>query len=99
MVRSIAGSMCALALLMTAWTAEALEVVTGTVQRVDERRGVVVLEDGRVIRVTPGTRVVVIAAPSERPGGVVTEPPAASIMSGHPAQTPGESANEELQAP
>ena len=51
MVRSIAGSICALA-LVTAAAAQAQDVVTGTLKHVDARTGVVVLEDGRVIQIS-----------------------------------------------
>jgi Cu/Ag efflux protein CusF len=68
MVRSIAGSICALA-LVTAAAAQAEEVVTGTLKHVDARTGVVVLEDGRVIQTTTDT-VFLVETPALRLAGV-----------------------------
>lgn len=73
MIRSIGASICAVALL-TATATAAEEIVQGTVRHVDERAGIIVLEDGRTIRldaVTPGTRIVVITAD---PGGGPASP-------------------------
>lgn len=64
MVRSIAGSICALA-LVTAAAAQAQEVVTGTLKHVDARTGVVVLEDGRVIQTTTDT-LFLVETPARR---------------------------------
>jgi hypothetical protein len=115
MVRSIAGSICALA-LVTATAAQAQEVVTGTLERVDARAGVVVLEDGRVIPTT-GDNVFLVETPAPRlaavrPGtrvvviesspdhpGAVMDSPSPSPFLSPPAMTPDAAESRELQAP
>jgi hypothetical protein len=115
MVRSIAGSICALA-LVAATAAHAEEVVTGTLERVDARTVVVVLEDGRVIQTT-GDNVFLVETPAGRlaavrPGtrvvvietsadhtGAMTSSPSSSPLSGPPATTPDAAESRDLQAP
>jgi hypothetical protein len=71
MARGFFGSMCALATLvsLTVGTAGAQEVVTGTVKQVDERAGVIVFEDGRQVRTT-GRTIVLLERPVDRLGAV-----------------------------
>jgi hypothetical protein len=47
------------ALVLLAATAASAAVVTGTVQEVDEGAGIIVLEEGRIVRLTEDTRVLV----------------------------------------
>jgi hypothetical protein len=110
MVRSITGSICALA-LVTVTAAHAQDVVTGTLERVDARAGVVVLEDGRVIPTT-GDNVFLVETPAPRLAAVrpgtrvvvietspLTDSPSPSPFLTPPATTPDAAASRELQAP
>jgi len=89
MVRSITGSICALALLalVAIGAASAEEIITGTVKQVDPRAGVILLEDGRQVVITNGTTVLSERRPVERldvlaPGtSVVVIPPDPSSAS------------------
>lgn len=98
MVRRIGGLICAL-LLATASTAAA-EIVTGTVRQVDNSTGVIVFEDGRVVRTTADTVVLLDTRPpglsAVEPGTrvvVITENPAVGADGGRgwaPSALPGE---------
>jgi hypothetical protein len=68
MVRSITGSICALAVLtlVAIGTAGAEQVITGTVKQVDPRTGVILLEDGRRVLITNGATVFSNDRPVER---------------------------------
>ena len=78
MVRSITGTICALAMLalVAIGAAGAEEIITGTVKQVDPRAGVIVLEDGRQIQITSGTTVL----SDRRPVDLVALAPGASVI-------------------
>lgn len=75
MLRRIGGSICALALFAAA-PASAEEIVAGTVSRVDERAGVIVFEDGRVMRTT-GDMVVLV---ENRPDRLAAVKPGSRVV-------------------
>ena len=67
MVRGFFGSIGALALLalLSVGSARAQEVLTGTVQQVDERSGVILFDDGRQVQTT-GRTIVLVERPVDR---------------------------------
>jgi hypothetical protein len=67
MVRGFVGSTCALVtlLVLAAGAASAQEVVSGTVKQIDERTGVIVLDDGRQVQTTSRS-VVLVERPVDR---------------------------------
>ena len=67
MVRGFFGSIGALALLalLSVGSARAQEVLTGTVQQVDERSGVILFDDGRQVQTTSRT-IVLVERPVDR---------------------------------
>ena len=71
-MRSVCGIVAAALLLGSIAVASAQSIVSGTVVRIDPHSSVVVLEDGRMYRVTPGTALVVDNQPAQvatlRPG-------------------------------
>ena len=93
MVRGFVGSIGALVLLavMSVGSARAQTVLTGTVQGVDERSGVILLEDGRQVQTTSRTIVLVqppvthLAAVQPGTSVVVIQPDAPSAS---PSFTP-----------
>jgi hypothetical protein len=104
MVRSISGSICALALLTLASSAGAQEVLTGTVQRIDGDTAVIVLDDGRTIQTTG--RTIVLVQPlagglaAVEPGARVTVIESApSLFPGGVVESPAARAAHEAQAP
>lgn len=110
MVRPIGRSICALALFAGTSSAAADGVIAGTVSRVDERTGVIVLEDGRSVQATQDVIVLVDDRPSRlsavEPGNrvVVVSPRDARdpgpVGSGHVGGTTGRRMPEmEFQAP
>jgi hypothetical protein len=87
MFRSLSIAVSGLALLALAGTAQA-QVLQGNVIHVDPGTGVIVLEGGRQVQVTPGTQIIVGGQPARletiRPGTAVV------IQPGQPAmQAPG----------
>jgi hypothetical protein len=96
MVRRIVGSIWAVMLitLLAVSSGAAQEAVSGTVQQVDERTGVIVLDDGRRVQ-TGGRTVVLVERPVDRlaalaPGTrvVIVERPEPSASPGVRAPSP-----------
>ena len=94
MVRVRIGSLCALVTLasLAPIAASAQDVVTGTVQQIDERSGVIVFDDGRVVQTTSRT-VVLVDHPVQRlaavsPGTRVVVLSSEPAINASPAPTP-----------
>lgn len=96
MVRRIVGSVWVVMLLtlLAASSGGAQEAVSGTVQQVDERTGVIVLDDGRQVQIG-GRTVVLVERPVDRlaalaPGTrvVIVEPQEPSALPGTVAPSP-----------
>ena len=68
-MRSILGSVAGVLLLGAATLASAQSMETGTVVRIDPQSKVVILDDGRMYRVTPNTVLVVRPAQFTATGG------------------------------
>lgn len=64
-MRSILGSVAGVLLLGAATLASAQSMETGTVVRIDPQSKVVILDDGRMYRVTPNTVLVVDSQPAQ----------------------------------
>jgi hypothetical protein len=64
-MRSILGSVAGLLLVGAATLASAQSMETGTVVRIDPQSKVVILDDGRMYRVTPNTVLVVDSQPAQ----------------------------------
>jgi hypothetical protein len=64
-MRSILGSVAGVLLVGAATLASAQSLETGTVVRIDPQSKVVVLDDGRMYRVTPNTVLVVDSQPAQ----------------------------------
>ena len=63
MMRTISTALGALALVAVAGTADA-QILQGNVIHVDPRTGVIILEGGRQVQVTPGSQIVVGGQPA-----------------------------------
>lgn len=90
MVRGIVGSVCAFTALtlVTAATVFAAQVITGTVRQVDERSGVIVLDDGRQVQVTSDTTVLSSERPVERLGTLTPGSSVTVIVADTPSASP-----------
>jgi Cu/Ag efflux protein CusF len=98
MIRAVFASVFALTMfvLLTVTSEAAQEVLTGTVKKVDERTGVIVLDDGRQVHIS-GHTMVHVERPADRlaslePGSrvvIIEQEPSAS-PSGLP-ESPSES--------